>query len=284
MLANMKKMLRDAKKGGYAVPAFNTQGGNYDMSWAVCEAAEKEKSPIILAHYDSCSEYAGLEFFVEISRWCAERVSVPVAIHLDHGNSVELCKRAIDAGCTSVMYDGSVLPIEENARNTAEVLEYALPRGVSVEAEIGRVLQTAASDSSTIHANCADYADVENFLSLAVPDALAVAIGNAHGFYTEKPILNIDLLKRIQSQFDVPLVLHGGTGIAVEDVQKAIRNGISKVNIGTEIRCNYVKYMFEGMQEMGLQEHAWKISKRAIGLMEQDVQKTIEMCGSQGKA
>ena len=284
MLVNMKKMLREARAGGYAIPAFNTQGGSYDISWAVCEAAEKAQSPIILAHYDNCSAYAGLEFFVEISRWCAEHVSVPVAIHLDHGGSVELCKRAIDAGCTSVMYDGSALPIEENAKNTAEVLAYAAPRDVSVEAEIGRVLPSATNDSKTISGNCADFADVETFLSLASPDALAVAIGNAHGFYAEKPVLNMELLSKIKAQFDVPLVLHGGTGIAVEDVQKAIRNGISKVNIGTEIRCNYVKYLYEGIREMGLQEHAWKISKRAIGLMEQDVEKVIAMCGSAGKA
>lgn len=284
MIVNMKEMLQKAYKEHYAVPALNTQGGNYDMTWAICKAAEEKKSPIILAHYDSCSEYAGMEYFVETSKWCAERVSVPVAIHLDHGANPELCKYAIDCGCTSVMYDGSALEVEENAKNTIEVMKYAKERNISVEAELGKLFRNDLATKESVAENCADMADVEKFLSIVTPDALAVAIGNAHGFYTENPVLNFELLDEITSKFNVPLVLHGGTGIEVPEVQKAIAKGVSKVNIGTEIRCNYVKYIAEGIEQMGIQEHAWKISKQAINRMIEDVKANIEMCGSANKA
>ena len=284
MFVNMKEMLQKAREGHYAVPALNTQGGNYDMTWAICQAAEEAHSPIILAHYDNCSAYAGLDYFVEVSKWCANKVSVPVAIHLDHGATVELCKRAVDCGCTSVMYDGSPLPIEENIENTLEVIDYASAHNVTVEAEIGRVLPSSTTSKESIEKNSASMEDVRKFLDRVQPDAMAIAIGNAHGFYAEKPRLNFELLKQVRELYSAPLVLHGGTGIPREDVQKAIRAGICKVNIGTEIRCNYVKYIAEGIEEMGRQEHAWKISKRAIALMVEDVKKNIAMCGSAGKA
>lgn len=280
----MKELLIEAHKNHYAVPALNTQGGMYDITWAICKAAEDMHSPIILAHYDSCSEYAGLDYFIETSKWCANKVSVPVVIHLDHGDSVELCKRAIGQGCSSVMYDGSSRSIDENAANTIEVMEYAKGRGISVEAEIGRLLRSDMATKASVAENCADIEDVKRFLSMVTPDALAVAIGNAHGFYLEKPVLNYSLLDEIGEISDVPLVLHGGTGLSVAAVQEGIRHGISKVNIGTEIRCNYVKYIHEGIEQMGLEEHAWRISQKAIERMTEDVKENIKMCGSENKA
>lgn len=284
MIVSMKDLLIKAHKNRYAVPAFNTQGGNYDITWAVCKAAEEMGSPVILAHYDTCSAYAGLDYFVETSKWCANKVSVPVVIHLDHGGSVELCRRAIDCGCSSVMYDGSVLPIRENMKNTAEIMAYAEQKDVSVEAEIGRLLRTDEAGAASAAENCADIGEVKQFLAQVVPDALAVAIGNAHGFYRENPVLNYELLDEIGRISEVPLVLHGGTGLSMEAVRKGIMHGISKVNIGTRIRCNYVKYIYEGITEKGLEEHAWKISKEAIERMADDVKEDIRMCGSEGKA
>lgn len=284
MIVSMKELLIKAHKNHYAVPALNTQGGMYDITWAILRAAEEMNSPVILAHYDCCSEYAGLDYFIETSKWCANKVSVPVVIHLDHGDSVGLCKRAMECGCSSVMYDGSALPIDENAANTIEIMEYAKERGISVEAEIGRLLRTDMATKDSVAENCADIGEVKGFLSQVTPDALAVAIGNAHGFYQEKPVLNYQLLDEIRKISDVPLVLHGGTGLAKEAVWQGIQQGIAKVNIGTEIRCNYVKYIHEGIEEMGLKEHAWKISKKAIARMTEDVKENIRMCGSAGKA
>ncbi|MDR2888748.1 MAG: class II fructose-bisphosphate aldolase [Lachnospiraceae bacterium] len=278
MICSIKDMVNKAYEGHYAVPAFNTQGGNYDITQAICQAAEESRSPIILAHYDTCSDYAGLDFFVEISKWCANKVTVPVAIHLDHGSSVELCKRAIDLGCSSVMYDGSALPLEDNAENAKTIIKYAAERGVSVECEIGRML--SSMENAAVAENCARIEDVLAFLELVRPDALAVAIGNAHGFYTEKPVLNFRLLEQIGEKTQMPLVLHGGTGIPEEDVQKGISLGIAKVNIGTEIRCNYVQYLYEGIEQMGMTEHAWKIEKKAIARMVSDIKEKIVMCGS----
>lgn len=282
MICSIKEMVKKAYEGHYAVPAFNTQGGNYDITWAICQAAGESDSPVILAHYDTCSDYAGLDFFVEISRWCAEKVPVPVAIHLDHGDSVELCRRAIDLGCSSVMYDGSALPPAENAQNARTIIAYAAERGVSVECEIGRML-SGRENNGAVAENCACLEDVLQFLELVRPDALAVAIGNAHGFYTEQPVLNFALLDQIREQAQIPLVLHGGTGIPEEDVRDGIRRGIAKVNIGTEIRCNYVKYLAEGIAQMGLTEHAWKIEKNAIARMVIDVKEKITMCGSRNQ-
>lgn len=284
MTVNIKNILDKALEGHYAVPALNTQGGNYDMTWAICKAAEEKGSPIILAHYDTCSAYAGLDFFVEISKWCANKVSVPVAVHLDHGATVELCKRAVDLGCTSVMFDGSAKPLQQNIEETAQVIEYAHAHGATVEAEIGCLSALAGSGADSVSRNCADFDEIVQFVRAVRPDALAIAIGNAHGFYAEKPKLNFELLKRAREITDIPFVLHGGTGIPTEDIRRAIREGICKVNIGTEIRCGYLRYMKEGIMESSDSEHIWKIEKKATERMIEDVKSLIDVCGSEGKA
>ena len=284
MITNMKAMLRKAREEHYAVTAINTQGGNYDISWAFCEAAARLHAPIILAHYDSCSEYAGIEFFVEISKWCANKVDVPVAIHLDHGGSVELCMHAIDLGFTSVMYDGSMLPLDENIRNTNEIIRYASKHDVSVEAEVGSMKALACSGSEALRQNVASLDDVRRFVASSSPDALAVAIGNAHGFYADDPQLDFGVLKGVEDISPIPLVLHGGTGISDDDIRRCISLGIAKCNFGTEIRCAYVRYIYQAINDMGLSEHAWKISKRAIDRLSADIEHKIRVTGSQGKA
>lgn len=283
MVVNMKEMLQKAKDGHYAVPAINTQGGHFDITYAICKAAAAKKSPMILAHYDSCSAYAGLDYFVDSCRWCAKKMDIPVAIHLDHGDSVELCKRAIDAGFSSVMFDGSAMDLQDNINATLEVMDYAASREVTVEAELGRLLRGVEATKGDVNANCADPEEIRTFLSAVTPDALAVAIGNAHGFYLEKPVLNYALLEELNKEFPVPLVLHGGTGIPVEDVQRAIRIGISKVNVATEFRVNYVKYYQEAINTMGIDEHAFKLSMAVIDRLQKDIEATIDMCMSAGK-
>ena len=141
MLTTSKQMLIDASKNGYAVPAINTQGGNYDIIWAICKAAEDLHSPVILAHYVSTGAYSGNDWFVNVCKWCAAKVSVPVAIHLDHGDGFDICMESLKLGFTSLMIDGSTKPIEENAAMTNEVIKVAKCFGVPVEAEIGELLR-----------------------------------------------------------------------------------------------------------------------------------------------
>ena len=141
MLVTNRENMIHAAKSGYAIPAINTQGGNFDIIWAVCKAAEELKSPIILAHYVNTGAYSGHDWFVEVCRWCASKVSVPVSIHLDHGADFEICMEALKLGFTSVMIDGSTKPIEENAAMTNEVIKVAKCFDVPVEAEIGELLR-----------------------------------------------------------------------------------------------------------------------------------------------
>lgn len=139
MLVSTKQMLQNAYEGHYAVAAINTQGGTYDIIRAVCMAAQELRSPVILAHYLSTGAYSGDDWFFETAKWMAEKVDVPVAIHLDHGDTVENCKRCLDLGFTSIMYDGSPLSVEENAANTAKVIAFCHEKNVPVEAEIGQI-------------------------------------------------------------------------------------------------------------------------------------------------
>ena len=141
MLVTTKEMLIKAKKEHYAVPAINTQGGNYDIIWAICNAAQQMRSPAILAHYVATGAYSGDDWFVEVCKWCANKVDVPIAIHLDHGNDFDICMKSLKNGFTSLMIDGSTKPIEENAAMTNEVIKAAHCFDVPVEAEIGELLR-----------------------------------------------------------------------------------------------------------------------------------------------
>ena len=179
MLTTSKEMLLEASKNGYAVPAINTQGGNYDIIWAICKAAEDLRSPIILAHYVSTGAYSGHDWFVNVCKWCASKVSVPVAIHLDHGADFDICMEALKLGFTSLMIDGSTKPIEENAAMTNEVIKVAKCFGVPVEAEIGELLRLDDAGTVMENKNIVDPEEVRRYLSLCQPDSLAIGIGNA---------------------------------------------------------------------------------------------------------
>ena len=177
MLTTSKQMLVEAAAGGYAVPAINTQGGNYDIIWAICKAAEDLKSPVMLAHYVNTGAYSGHDWFVNVCKWCADRVSVPVAIHLDHGDGFAICMEALKLGFTSLMIDGSTKPVEENARMTNEVLKVAKCFGVPVEAEVGELLRLDNMGTAMENKNIVDPEEVRHFLKLCQPDSLAIGIG-----------------------------------------------------------------------------------------------------------
>lgn len=283
MLTTNLEQMKQAARGGYAIPAINTQGGNYDIIMAICKAAEDLQSPVILAHYVSTGAYSGNDWFVEVCKWCANKVSVPVSIHLDHGNGFGICMEALRLGFTSVMIDGSTLPVEENAALTQSVVEVAKHFGVPVEAEIGE-LQRLDSGAAQENKNVANPEQVRRFLELCHPDTLAIGIGNAHGYYKGVPDIQLDVLREVRRFTDIPLVLHGCTGMSEDVIKEAISLGVAKINFGTEIRYRYVQHYEEALKTMDHQGHSWKLSQAASGALVEDIKKIIVLSGSAGKA
>lgn len=283
MLTTTKEMLINARKGHYAVPAVNTQGGNYDIIWAICRAAEELRSPAILAHYVATGAYSGDDWFVEVCRWCASKVSVPIAIHLDHGDSFDICMKSLKNGFTSLMIDGSAKPIEENAALTNEVIKTAHCFNVPVEAEIGELLRLDDSGAQMENKNVASVDDVKNFLKLCQPDSLAIGIGNAHGYYKGEPDIHLEVLEETAKFTDIPLVLHGCTGMREDIIKEAIKLGVAKINFGTEIRYKYVEHYEEALKTEH-QGHSWKLSQMANAALTEDIKKIIDLAGSEGKA
>lgn len=236
-LVSMKEMLETAKAENYAVGQFNLN--NMEFTQAILQAAEEEKSPVICGVSEGAARYmGGFEFVVDMVKAYikAYNVTVPVAIHLDHGSSFESCVQAIKAGFTSVMIDGSHHPLEENIAITKRVVDVAHSVGVSVEAELGRVggqeddlIVDDAEAAYAIPAECKELVEQTGV------DCLAAALGSVHGPYKGEPNLGFDRMEEINQMIGgIPLVLHGGTGIPTEDVKKAIRFGHAKVNVNTE--------------------------------------------------
>lgn len=284
MLVSTRDMLNKARKEKYAVLAINTQGGHYDIIRAVVEAAEAKKAPIILAHYVSTGAYAGHEWFIKNAKYLAEQVSVPVAIHLDHGEDFEICMEALKLGFTSLMYDASMKEMETNIKETNEIIKVAHAFNVPVEAEIG-ALQRIGEDPSEAaeEGNIVSAEAVLAFLEKCQPDSLAIGIGNAHGYYEQVPNLRLDLIDEISKHTDIPLVLHGCTGMSDEQIKEAISKGMAKINFGTMIRTKYVQYLKEAVLETNHQDHAWKISQYASQKLQQDIEELIELSGSTNK-
>jgi fructose-bisphosphate aldolase class II len=230
----MKDMLKKALKKGYAVGQFNIN--NLEWTQAILNAAEEEKSPVILGVSEGAARYmGGFKVVTAIVKALIEesKITVPVAIHLDHGSSFEKCKVAIDAGFTSVMIDASHSPFEENVEVTKQVVEYAHKRGVSVEAELG----TVGGQEDDVVAEGVIYADPKECQELVKQtriDCLAPALGSVHGPYKGEPKLGFKEMDEICKTIDLPLVLHGGTGIPTEQIQKAISLGTAKINVNTE--------------------------------------------------
>lgn len=284
MLVTNKEALLNASRSGYAIPAINTQGGNYDIIWAICRAAEEMRSPVILAHYTATGAYAGNDWFVTVCRWCASKVSVPVSIHLDHGDSFKICMESLKHGFTSLMIDGSDRPVEENAALTNEVIRVANCFGVPVEAEVGELVRLDLAGGGCEHKNLVNPEDVRAFLELCKPDSLAIGIGNAHGYYQGKADIHLEILKAVRKFTDIPLVLHGCTGMEERVIREAIGLGVSKINFGTEIRYKYTQYLKEALETLEHQGHSWKISQYANERLTEDIKRIILLAGSEGKA
>lgn len=248
-LVTLKEILEDANKNNYALPAFDTI--DHASAEAVVEAAEAQGRPVILMYPEAAFLAVDVRTFFPFLRNLAERASVPVALHLDHGQSLEAIMTAIHYGFSSVMIDGSSLPLEENIKLTGKVVEIAHAAGVSVEAEIGHVAggegKFEGSDVDESMYTCPE--DAKAFYESTKVDALAVAIGTVHGVYKGKPKLDIDRLKEIKKLVNIPLVLHGGSGVSDEEFARAIQAGINKVNLFTEISMAAVKESVEFANE-----------------------------------
>ena len=239
MLVTMKEMLEDARKNHYAIPAFDVS--NYDMMKCVLETCEEERSPALLMGLGVDLEGRDMNLLTSMVRSASDYFSIPVCLHLDHATNFALVERAIDAGFSSVMYDGSVLDFENNAKNTAEVTKYAHARGITVEAELGHVGNGSVGSISETGADTDPGEsltvpeEVAKFVEITDVDALAVAIGTAHGVYQKTPELRIDRLDEITSVCERPLVLHGGSGTPDDQMQNAIHHGITKINIYSDV-------------------------------------------------
>ena len=248
-LVTSKKMLLDAQKGGYAVGAFNVE--NMEMVKAVIAAAEELNAPVMLQTTPSTVKYGSLETYAAIVAAEAKKATVPVCLHLDHGNSYELAMAAIDAGYSSVMIDGSHESLENNIAITKKVVEDAEKKEIPVEAELGKV--GGKEDDLEAEADMnTDPIEAKQFVDRTRVSSLAIAIGTAHGFYAGTPVLDKERVSEIKALVSVPLVLHGASGLSNEEIKECVNRGMCKVNFATELRVAYtdaVKRLLEEKPE-----------------------------------
>jgi len=282
-LTDTASLVALAHRGHYAVVQINTNGGTYDITRAIIESADEERAPVILGAYEANLVYRGYDYAAMQMCFFAERAGVPVAVHLDHGSSVDACIKAMDAGFTSVMIDGSHLPIEQNVALASRVVAIARARGVSVEAEVGE-LQKLNSDGSVAEVkNLSDPADAKR-MSMTGIDMLAVGIGNAHGFYEDAPNIRFDLLEQLAAASEVPLVLHGSTGLADEVIARCVAMGMAKANLGTLIRTRWMEHTAAVIAENQHKNHPWRVGQEVKDRLKSDICHMLRLTGSSGRA
>ena len=284
MLANLNDVLKPAKAGHYAVGLFNTT--DTDMLEAAITAAEEAKSPIIIGTAEVLLPYGPLPLLAPALVAVAKRASVPVVVHYDHGLTFEKTLEALKFGFTSVMYDASAKDYAANVAETAEVTKIAHAFGATIEGEIGHVGVAAnGDDANGLYTTVEDAVD---FWSKTQVDALAVAVGNAHGVYRQKPNIQQQRIRELREAIAAPLVLHGGSGISDEDFRKAIDNGISKINIHTDLCLAGMKAMRESCAAIDPAKPATKdyLATHAarVRAMKETVLHKMELFGSVGKA
>ena len=278
-LVTTREMLLDAQRRGYAVGAFNIE--NMEMAQAVIAAAQAQHAPVILQTTAGTLKYAGPGTYCAIAASLAAKAGVPVAMHLDHGDSYDLAARCLIAGYTSVMIDGSRLSFEDNIALTRRVTALAALAGVPVEAELG----TVGGKEDSLQEAGRQYTEPDKaavFAKQAGISSLAVAIGTAHGVYKEKPRLDVERLKEIRRAVSIPLVLHGASGLTDEQVKACIKEGICKVNFATELRMAYTQGVTEALAQRPFDPKAYGKAGRAR--VQALVEKWMAVCGASGKA
>ena len=283
MLVTSKELLLDAQKNGYAVGAFNTN--NLEITHAIVRAAEAKRAPILVQISAGAMKYAGVDYLPMLVAKAAQLATVPVAIHLDHGPDFATCITCLRAGFTSIMRDASKLPYDENVAEVRKVVEACHAVGVPVEAEIGKiggaeehVVVSEREATMSDPDECARFAEDGGF------DFLAVAIGNAHGFYKGDPQLDFDRLDAIRERVSIPLVLHGASGIPDAQITRAVEAGICKINIDTEIRNALIRTMQAYTAEHPDQIDPRKVFAPCMDAMQAVVEHKIEIFRSAGRA
>ena len=285
MLVNMNEVLRPAKKNKYAVGLFNAV--NLELARGIIAAAESTQSPVIMGTAEVLLPYGPLE---EVSYYLipmAKKANVPVVVHLDHGLSYNLCIKALELGFSSIMYDCSTDSYEDNVRKVKEMADIAHSYGATIEGELGHVGDNEGSAEGSDH--LADpskfFTDpklAKDFVDKTGVDALAIAVGNAHGAYKLPPKLDFERIRTIANTVDVPLVLHGGSGLTDNDFRQAIKEGISKVNIFTDINIAAVEAEFKKFTSM--EKGVIDLIPAAVEAVKQETMKKMKLFGSDGKA
>lgn len=274
MLANLREVLNQVKNKNRAVAGFNVFG--YEDASAVIKAAEALNAPVILMTNKVAAAHMPIEYYGVLFLAMAKDAKVPVCIHLDHATDIELIKRAIDSGFTSVMYDGSQLPLEENIKNTKEVIALAHAKNVSVEAEIGAVGYSGVEGYKEAYT---EPEEAKYFADATGVDALAVAVGTLHRMQKQEANLQFHRLEAIQSLTDVPLVIHGSTGIKDEDLKKLITYNVGKVNIGTALRMAFGNTLREEMEKNPKEFDRIALFKKPMEKVEEEAKNKIQLLG-----
>ncbi len=283
MLVTGKEILQDAHEKGYAVGAFNVN--NMEIVQAIIEAAEETNSPVILQASQGGLKYAGVEYIAALGKVAAENASVPVALHLDHGTDFTQVMQCLRNGFTSIMVDGSKYEFDENVEFTKKAVEVSHAVGVSVEAELGKIGGT--EDDVTVEEKDATFTDPDEaveFVEKTNVDYLAIAVGTAHGVYKGEPDLDFDRIKEIKEKTNMPLVLHGSSGVADEDIKKAVSLGINKINIDTDLRIEFTQAIKDVVKEKPEEIDPRKVVGPAREAMKEKVKEKMELFGSAGKS
>lgn len=282
-IISSREMLLRAKRDGYAIPAFNIH--NLETMQGVLEAAWEMKSPVIIATTPGTVKYAGMDYLVSMAEVGTKRYSIPIALHLDHCEEVDFIERCIYAGYKSVMIDASMKSYDENISMTKEMVEFAHIHDVTVEAELGKI--GGQEDEKVVDKRDAAYTDPElaaEFVAATNVDSLAIAIGTAHGVYKDEPKLDFERLIEIKNRVQVPLVLHGASGVPEDSIIKAVGYGICKINIATELKIPFsqeIKRFFEMNPKESDPRKYLTPGKEALKKVAME---KIKICGSCNKA
>ena len=274
------RAIERADAAGYAIPAFN-----YSDIWemrAIADAAQEEHATVYIASNMRVAETIGLSYLGEMGHVAYEQSGGHVINHLDHSSSVALCKEAVDHGYFSVMIDASMCPLEENIARTREVVDYAHARGVTVEAEIGRILGRNIEGTYDGDDYLVQVKDAVALVRETGVDTLAIGIGTAHGFYREEPRIDLKRLREVDEAVAVPLVLHGGTGIPHETVRACIRDGIAKVNVGTLLHATYISALRRELAQ-GNDTNISDLMEPVKQAVKAVVKEWIHVCGAQNR-
>ncbi|WFQ95868.1 fructose-bisphosphate aldolase class-II [Mycoplasma feriruminatoris] len=281
MKASLKEQLLKARNNGYAIGAFNFD--NIEMLKAIVESAEELNSPIIAMVTQSAAKYIGKEIVIASSNAIINNAKVPIVLHWDHGYDMDLIKWACDNNFSSVMLDASLDDFNTNVNKTIEIVKYARSKNVEVESEIGHV----GGKEDDMDSNITRYTSVDDaikFNELTKVDALAIAIGTNHGVFKSSPNLNFDRIKQIRNAINTPLVLHGSSGLCENDLKKAIKAGICKINIGTDLKLAYANSLKQWFKDNPNDYDARKFNRFAIDEMKKVIKDKLEIIGSINKA